>query len=422
MRYVVSISLTFIVVLTLIFPDLVLAQVSNTSVFYPDKDNTLIESSSGSFSNGAGPFLFSGRIGTQGDFGLRRAILRFDLSEAIPQHESILDGTLNLTVTRAQSNTPYTYTLHRMVKNWGEGTSTSSGGQGSTSSPEDATWIHAFYPEEMWDTPGGDFVETPSAQIEIGTEGEYVVENQDGLVEDLKFWHEHPELNFGWILIGNEDGIAFAVKQFGSRENTNPDARPLLEVVHEDPALPVELGGFDALVDENSVLLEWWTVSELNNAGFSVQKKSGDEFVDIGFVSGAGTTNERQFYNFRVTSLSDGLYNFRLKQIDFDGTFAYSPLVFATINHTDSPAQLAVFPTPFNPQTTIQLTLKNPQNVRIDVYDFLGRNVRQLSSGMLESGIRYTFQFEAGDLPSGTYFIRAQGSTFKLLRTVTLYK
>ena len=422
MKYVRLYSISCYLLLLVVLPYASLAQPINVTTLFPDKDNTLIESPTGSFSNGASASLFVGRVGTQGDFTLRRAVLHFDLEAHIPQGESILKGQLKLTVTRTPDNNAYTFTLHRLLTDWGEGTSNASGGIGALSTQDDATWIHSFYPDIHWATPGGDFVDTPSAEIEMGSPGTYLIDNAPGVLEDLNFWQTHPEQNFGWVLIGNESGLAFAVKQIGSRESDNEEARPTLVVEHIDPTLPVELEAFDGLVDGDAVILQWRTASELNNAGFSVEKKTNGVFNQIGFVQGAGTTLNPQQYRFDVPSLSNGVHEFRLKQIDFDGSYALSPVVRSVVDLADVPARLFVYPTPFNPQTTVHLSVERAQDVVVAVFDVLGRQVREIARASLEAHVAYVFQFDAAGLPSGTYLIRTQGDTFVLHQAVVYQK
>ena len=405
-------------ILFICFPISILGQPQTNSTLYPDKDNTLIESATGSFSNGKGPYLYVGRVGTQGDFTLRRAVIRFNLEEVIPTNETILEGKLSFTVTRLQSNDVNTFSLHRLTTDWGEGTSMTEGGIGASSTANDATWIHAAYPNVFWSKPGGDFMDTPSSTIDIGPTGKYIIENGPGLLEDLRFWHQNPQQNFGWILISNEDETAFAVKQIGSREQDNHEIRPQLEVTHEDPALPVELGGFEGVVDKDKVTLRWWTASELNNAGFEILHKYDQQFEKTGFIEGAGTTNTMQQYMFEVPSLVFGKHEFRLKQIDFDGSFAFSPTISLTIDEYESQAVITIYPTPFNPETNIDLYVQQTQHVVIEAFDMLGRNVARIAAGTIESGINHTFQFKAADLPTGIYFIRVQGDTFRLDKSV----
>ena len=91
--------------------------------------------------------------------------------------------------------------------------------------------------------------------------------------------------------------------------------------------LPVEFIDFDAERFDDYVLLTWSTASELNNNLFEIQKSTfGEKFVPIAVVSGNGTTNEIQHYSYTDYNSSLSAF-YRLKQIDYDGTYAYSKVV-----------------------------------------------------------------------------------------------
>ena len=394
----------------------------NTTLF-PSKDNTLIESPSGSYSNGSGPFFFAGRVGTQGDLTLRRALLHFDLETALPSNAEILDAELSLYISRPTDGEVQLFTLHRLFSNWGEGTSSSSVGLGDLSSNGDATWIHTHYQDSLWLNPGGDYQSLPSAQLEIGGEGSYIWSDQLGLIEDIQFWTAHPQKNFGWILLGNEDGTGNTVKRIGSRENVLQEQRPQLSIAYNDPALPVEFAFFHGIVDENRIFLDWSTFSETNNAGYEIQLRVGNNpFQPVGFVAGAGTTSEKQNYSFSLENLSAGMYTLRLRQVDFDGTFSYSTPIELNVLLAEEPASLDAYPTPFNPHTTIELHVSRSQKASIEVFNLLGEKVDALFTGTVTPSSPHRSQFTPRFLPSGVYLIKAQGENFSFVKAVTYLK
>ncbi len=211
-------------------------------------------------------------------------------------------------------------------------------------------------------------------------------------------------------------------------ESTNASAATPVPVgTYTRTPLPVELTGFDALAQNGDVLLQWATASETDNAGFEIQTAPVTVDTDlpwtaIGYVDGAGTTQATQSYTFRVTDLAPGTHRFRLKQIDFDGTFEFSPTVQAVIDLPGTHALSAAYPNPFNPSTQFALTVANEQDVRIEVYDGLGRLVQTLFEGTLPANTRQAFTFEAGTLPTGLYLYRATGQNFSETRRVMLMK
>jgi hypothetical protein len=125
--------------------------------------------------------------------------------------------------------------LHRLIEDWGEGTSSSGGGSGAPAAPGDATWLHTFYPDSYWSKEGGQYVGRVSAsQVVANANGYYIWGSTDRLVHDVDYWLRHPEKNFGWIIIGDENESQ-TVKRFASRENPDPDLVPVLEVNYYVP-------------------------------------------------------------------------------------------------------------------------------------------------------------------------------------------
>lgn len=203
---------------------------ADTVSLQASRDNTLFESATGATSNGAGPNFFVGR-NSQG--GIRRALLRFDLS-AIPAGATITNVSLTLFASQTQGAAS-DVTLHRTLADWGEAGSSSAGGGGAPAQPGDATWLHTSFNTTLWTTPGGDFVSAPSSAVSVLDPGSYSWPSTSELVADAQNWLDMPETNFGWTLRGSEDAVGTA-KRFESRENPVFDARPVLEIEYVVPA------------------------------------------------------------------------------------------------------------------------------------------------------------------------------------------
>ncbi len=199
--------------------------------------------------------------------------------------------------------------------------------------------------------------------------------------------------------------------------NLSPNSNLLpafnLNVIGAAP-LPVEMTSLDAHVEGSDVLLKWESLSETNNAGFGVQLKSesDDNFLTKGFVHGFGTTTESQNYEYRLTDLEAGMYVFRLKQLDFDGAFAFSPETEATLEVPGTHELSEAYPNPFNPSTQFSLVVAIRQNVRMVVFDAKGQLVQILFDGEMEANSRRDFSFDANGLPSGLYIYRVVGEVF----------
>ena len=176
--------------------------------------------------------------------------------------------------------------------------------------------------------------------------------------------------------------------------------------------LPVELTNFQASTDGSTATLTWQTATETNNAGFDIEHLLGETWHRLGFVAGYGTTRETQTYTFQTAPLEPGRHSFRLKQIDYDGTFAYSKTLSVTIEVPGTHILTSAYPNPFNPSTQLSLSVAHDQHVRIEVFDALGRSVHLLHDGMLTGTVQHVFRFDADGLPGGLYIIRATGDTF----------
>jgi len=174
--------------------------------------------------------------------------------------------------------------------------------------------------------------------------------------------------------------------------------------------LPVELAGFEATLDgEDAARLTWQTVSEQNNAGFHVERSTGENssFEQVGFVEGTGTTTEAQRYRFTDENLpfeADRLV-YRLRQVDLDGTATLSGETTVELGTPNEIALHGVFPHPVQARATLRYELTESGSVRIELYDLLGRRVQTLLDGKQPAG-RHETTVDASGLPSGVYFYR----------------
>ncbi|MEM7054722.1 MAG: DNRLRE domain-containing protein, partial [Pseudomonadota bacterium] len=212
---------------------------AETITLSPDQDNTLYERDAGDLSNGAGSSLFFGQTGANANFVLRRALLRFDLS-SIPPGSVIEQVELTINVDLVPQNaTGFEATLHRVQNAWGEGSSVAPGpgGGGGAATAGDATWLHTFFDNQFWMTPGGDFMAQPSASTALNNAvGSFTFASSPGLIGDVQAWVNQPDQNFGWIILGEENTPENA-RRIGSRENSA--LAPILQIQFERaPELP----------------------------------------------------------------------------------------------------------------------------------------------------------------------------------------
>lgn len=204
-------------------------------------------------------------------------------------------------------------------------------------------------------------------------------------------------------------------------------SRELVGEIHYDVIVPVELVSFTASVlhlsNGNAVELNWQSATELNNSGFQVERKTQEtDWVSIGFVTGHGTTTESQFYSFIDRDLNPGSYSYRLKQIDFDGSFKYYDLSETVIVSAPQKFYLSQnYPNPFNPSTKISWQLAVDSWTILKVYNILGKEIATLVNEQKTAG-HYEVIFDASELPSGTYYYRLQAGNFVETRKMILMK
>ena len=170
-------------------------------------------------SNGAGNHFFAGRTG-QGY--IRRAVLAFDIAGSIPPGSAIISVRLSMHLSRGGGNGTPTIELHKLIADWGEGTSVASGqeGQGALATTNDATWRHRFYDTTFWLAQGGDFAVTVSASQSVGGLGTYTWSSAQ-MVADVQSWLNDPPTNFGWLVRGDES-TSGTTKRFDTRESASP--------------------------------------------------------------------------------------------------------------------------------------------------------------------------------------------------------
>ena len=192
--------------------------------------------------------------------------------------------------------------------------------------------------------------------------------------------------------------------------------------------IPVELTSFTTSIVNGKVLVSWQTATEINNAGFNLERsKDNLSYNEIAFIPGHGTTTYKSEYSYTDNPTLSGKYYYRLKQVDLDGSFEYSDIVEVDVNIPIKFLLDQNYPNPFNPSTTIRFALPTKAKVNIRLYNTLGQEVANiLSSEQLDAGIHETI-FNASNFSSGVYFYRLEakgedGSNFAKTKRMLLIK
>ncbi|MEO1712333.1 MAG: T9SS type A sorting domain-containing protein, partial [Bacteroidota bacterium] len=164
-------------------------------------------------------------------------------------------------------------------------------------------------------------------------------------------------------------------------------------------AVPVELVRFNGYKEESDVQLEWETATEIDNRGFEVQRSAnGIDFETIGWVDGRGTTLENVSYDFRDEKPSTGVNYYRLKQIDFDEAFEYSPVISVEFEEA-LPGTISVFPNPSTGLFNFRLPInESTDEMEIRISDMTGRVVWTITQDFVQAGT-----VDLSELPAGVY-------------------
>jgi pectinesterase len=193
-----------------------------------------------------------------------------------------------------------------------------------------------------------------------------------------------------------------------------------------DNYVPVEFSSFNGEMNNGKVKLSWSTQSEKNNNGFEIEKRVGNEnWKSIGFIKGMGTTTEISRYSFIDESKDNSNKSvfYRLKQIDFDGSYHYSKEIEINFGKPGSFQLYQNYPNPFNPETNIKYEIMNNQFVTLKIYDSLGQEVITLINEEHEAGY-YNKQFSTSGInaSSGIYYYQLRAGDYINTKKMTLIK
>jgi hypothetical protein len=255
---------------------------------------------------------------------------------------------------------------------------------------------------------------TIHTNFQLSSSGEYVglYDPMGAVLDSLTFPDQQPNIAMARIPDGTGD---FQTTNIPTPENSN------------STNVPVELSCFAAQQIQSSyVLLEWHVASELNNLGFEIERKfKNNEFENVGFVKGRGTSTHEIIYSFRDKIEDEGIYYYRLKQIDLDGSIKFYPEKKVTVTLPKTFAVKPNYPNPFNNSTMLSFYNPNKNQVEIKVFNIRGEIVSTILQKELDKG-DYKINWDGTDdcgstVPTGTYYIKFLfGDKSKALKTLLL--
>ena len=242
------------------------------------------------------------------------------------------------------------------------------------------------------------------------------------LGEHAYFWSSMKYLDiFSYLMVLKKSDSSITLS-YGNRDFAM-SVRCLNDLsVYDLSLMPVELGLFTAIPNGRTIQLNWDTKTEKNSNKFDVERETiGTNWVTIGSVKAAVLSNSPKQYSYSDKNLQSGKYQYRLKMIDNDGTFEYSKIIETEVAVPQNYELNQNFPNPFNPNTVISYSLPSASNVKLIVFNSLGQTVKVLENGFKNAGT-YSVNFNAAELPSGTYFYKIEAGQFSQIKKMILLK
>jgi hypothetical protein len=226
--------------------------------------------------------------------------------------------------------------------------------------------------------------------------------------------------------------LAARMEERGGRKADSARAMPRFRLrVDPSSPLPVEMAQWDAQTNGNDVVLSWTTASETNNAGFVVQHQrvagadttlDPDKWTDVTFVDGGGTRTVPKSYRYTESGLRVGTHAFRLRQVDTDGSSTPTRSVKVTVNLAEAYQVSAPHPNPARSSTTLEVAVRENQEVSVDIYDVLGRRVARVFDTKVEAQQVQQIRIPTDRWASGAYFVRVEGADFREVRRLTIVR
>jgi uncharacterized repeat protein (TIGR01451 family) len=183
-------------------------------------------------------------------------------------------------------------------------------------------------------------------------------------------------------------------------------------IVNVSGILPVLLVSFNASWENNKTLLTWTTDNENNSSHFIIERRNGNEFTAIGKANAKGNLSSRTDYTFTDNFPPTGTNYYRLKMVDLDGQFKYSPVVSAGNSSNDFILQ-PVYPNPFKKHLRVSFTAPGEEMIQVRLVSKMGAVIYQ-KEFMSRKGFNELPIEEADHLASGIYFLQLI-STAKLI-------
>lgn len=245
-------------------------------------------------------------------------------------------------------------------------------------------------------------------------------------LDQAQFWFNGSQVGTSWQWTRGNPAYALklAANDFYGPLQTTADECYYDDYWFGDEAwVPVEMTSFAGSVNNlGQVVLNWQTASELNNHMFEIERRTEtSEFRTVGFVEGHGTTTQQNNYSYVDKTAEQGVNYYRLKQVDFNGTYSYSDIVEIEVVGPLTFELAQNYPNPFNPSTNIKYSVPESGNIRLSVYNLVGEEVAVLVNGFSQAGF-YEVTFDASNLSTGVYLYKLQSANSVQTKKMMLLK
>jgi hypothetical protein len=181
------------------------------------------------------------------------------------------------------------------------------------------------------------------------------------------------------------------------------------------------------------VRLHWTTLSEINNYGFYVERRSSAQTeyrtIPNSFVPGHGTTNQTQNYESIDSAATSGIWFYRLRQLDLDSSVHLTEPILVqavtTVGDNRVPGEFSLmqnFPNPFNPTTRILFTVDKTGPTKLEIYNVLGKKLHDIFDDFAEAGRLYAVTFSSIGLSSGVYYYELSSGLRREVRSFVITK
>jgi len=243
--------------------------------------------------------------------------------------------------------------------------------------------------------------------------------------DQAQFWYNSTLINTWQWTRGNPGTYALrlAANDFYGPSQTSGDECYYDDYWYADSPVPVELTSFTGNVNNlGQVVLNWETATEVNNQGFEIERRTEtSEYRTVGFVEGNGTITEPRSYIYTDVTAENGINYYRLKQVDFNGTYEYLNEIEVDVNGPLTFDLAQNYPNPFNPSTSINYSVPESGNIRLSVFNIVGEEVAVLVEGFSQAGF-YEVTFDASNLSTGVYLYKLQSANSVQTKKMMLLK